>query len=922
MRFATRWLPCAAALVLAACAAHAQTGTLTGRITDAADGQPLAGANALVAARSLGAAASPDGRYQLTLPAGTHTVRFSFVGYAPQTREVRIGAGERVTLDVALAADPLGTSDVVVLGTRRTDRTVLESAVPIDVISATEIQQSGFTQTVQMLQALVPSYNAPRPSIADGTDSMRPATLRGLGPDQVLVLVNGKRRHTSALVHVNGTVGRGSTGVDLNAIPPSAIERIEVLRDGAAAQYGSDAIAGVINIVLKNRPGIDAEATFGQYVSVENRGFLPDEGLLPSETPALYPWATGRERVTHTDGRNVRAHIGGGTALAGGRAYGSVSYRRQGKMNRAGLDPRQLYFADDPREPAPGDPARRTSWYGEGEAQDVSAFLNAEIPVGTAAVYFFGGASQRDVTSPCFFRPPNDNRTVRAIHPNGFLPQFDNRLRDGSLAVGLRGQAAGWGYDVSQTTGGNDFDFGLTNTNNASLGVSSPTEFRTGALRFLQSTTNLGLTRAVAAGLASPLFIALGGEFRYENYRLRPGEEASYVNGGVPVLDGPNAGAATAPGSQCFPGFTPPNAQNESRTNVAGYADLEANVTTGWTVAGAARFENYSDFGSTLTGKLATRYEVVPGIGLRAAASTGFRAPSLAQSYYSAISTNFIGGVPFEVGTFPVTSPVAQALGATPLRPETSVNLSAGITARIGTAATLTADAYQITIDDRVVFTENFTGSGPQGSLRDFLAQRGINATGGRYFTNAVDTRTRGLDVIFRTALPAGPGQLRLTAAGNLNETVITNKDEIQTPEVLRGVTTVPLFGPVEQGRFERAQPRSTLNLMANYGLGAYQVMLRGIRYGETQTVAAVPTSIDPSGFVTYATSAAFITDLELGGQLGRGVRVALGANNVFDVYPDRAPKRFAFNGINAYSGNTPFGFGGRYLYTRLSYGL
>lgn len=912
-------LAAALAALLTLPAAHAQTGTVAGQITDARDGTSLPGANVAVVARNVGASTDGQGRFTLRLPAGVHTVRITFVGYTPVTRDVTVVAGQTTVLDAALGSDPLGLGTVVAIGTRRADRTVLESVVPVDVITAADIQASGFTQTVQVLQMLVPSYNAPRPSISDGSDSMRPATLRGLGPDQVLVLVNGKRRHTSALVHVNGTVGRGSTGVDLNAIPTAAIERVEVLRDGAAAQYGSDAIAGVINIILKRRTGLDAEATYGQHVTTEERGFTADELLLPSETAATYPWATGRESVSHTDGQSFRASAGYGAPVAGGNVYGSLSVRRQERMNRAGLDPRTLFFANDPREQSV---ERRTSWYGEGEATDVAAFLNAEIPVGTAALYAFGGASQRDVVSPCFFRPPADNRTVRALYPEGFLPQFDNRLRDASLAVGVRTALGGWNADLSQTIGANRFDFGLTNTANASLGAASPTEFSTGALQFFQGTTNLALTRLVSLGLASPLLVAVGGEFRAENYRLTPGDEASYVNGGIAVLDGPNAGAATAPGSQCFPGFTPRNEQDANRFSGAAYGDLEANVTTAWTLSGALRAESYSDFGTTLTGKAATRYEFLDGIAARAAVSTGFRAPSLAQRYYSAISTNFIGGVPFEVGTFPVDSRAARALGATDLEAETSLNLSAGVTARIGQAATLTVDAYQITIDDRVVFTENFTGSGPNGTVRDFLAAQDINATGGRYFTNAVDTRTRGVDVIARTAFPVGPGTARLTAAANVNETAITNKDEILTPAVIAAVTTVPLFGPVEQGRFEVGQPGSTVNLMGQYDVGRFGIMLRTVRFGETETVAPVPVAVDASGFVSYGTGARFVTDLELSARLATGIRLALGANNLFDAYPDRAPKRFAFNGINSYSGTTPFGFGGRFLYTRLAYSL
>ena len=898
--------------LVAAAPAFAQRATLTGRVTDRADGATLPGASVLVTGTTAGTTADSDGRYRLSLPAGTHVLRVSYVGYSPATRTVTVGAGETATLDVALEGDAVGNDEVVVLGTRGEGRSVIDSPVPVDVLTAAEIQASGVTQTVQLLQSLVPSYNAPRPSIADGSDTFRPATLRGLGPDQVLVLVNGKRRHTSALVHVNGTIGRGSTGVDLNAIPPSAIGRIEVLRDGAAAQYGSDAIAGVINIILKDDPGFDAELTAGQYFSNEQRGYGADEGLLAGENVAPYAaWAAAEDR-SRTDGQSVRAHAGYGFRLGdGGSAYVSAQYRSQGSTDRSGLDPRPQYLAvsgqPDPREATID---RVTSQYGEGRLEDASLFANATLPLGRGAAYASGGGSRRTAESPCNFRRSLDNRTVRAIYPDGFLPSFDNAVYDGSGTLGYKSRFAGWNADVSQTAGFNRFNFGLQNTANVSLGAQSPTTFDAGALQFLQSTTNVDFVRGFNVGLASALSVAVGGEFRYENYGIDRGEEASYRDGGVRILDGPNAGGAATPGSQCFAGFAPRNEQDESRSNVGVYTDLEINVVPAWLVNGAVRFENYSDFGANLSGKLATRLELASFLALRGAASTGFRAPSLAQSFYTSIATNFIGGVPFEVGTFPVNSPAARALGARDLKAEKSVNLSAGVTLN-GRNASLTADAYQVEIRDRVVFTENFTGT----PIQNFLAQQGINATGGRYFTNAVDTRTQGLDVTGRVAFEAGPGTLRLTAAGNLNKTKITNEDEIATPAVIQSLTTTRLFGRVEQGRFERGQPRTSVNAMAQYTMRRFTGMVRGVRYGEVRLLDAVPERDQTFG-------AKVLFDAELGATLPHGVRLSLGANNLFDVYPDKTFRAISFSGLNPYSGLSPFGFSGRYVYTRLSVDL
>lgn len=896
------------------------TGTLAGRVTDAKSGDPLPGANVFILGTIMGTATDLDGFYSLKLPPGKYQVRINYISYKTVTTAVTVNAGETVTNDVTLSTDYIGANEVVVLGTRRSGRTVVESPVPIDVISEEEIRASGMSETTQILQQLIPSYNAPRPSITDGSDHMRPATLRGLGPDQVLILVNGKRRHTSALVHVNGSVGRGSTGVDLNAIPASAIAKIEVLRDGAAAQYGSDAISGVINIVLKEKAGLDVSATYSQYYSSVERGYTEDEGNRPDGDDAgAYDWdgsgLGGPEDVTYKDGKAVNLHLGYGVPLGGGNLYLSAQLRSSGYANRAGLDPRQQYFDGDPRE-AGFD--RLNHRYGNGEFDNASFFFNGVFPLGTsgAQFYTFGGYNHRLGQSGCFFRRANDNRTVRSIHPDGFLPILENTLQDISAAAGVKGAFGAWAYDFSQTIGTNGFDWGVIQSNNTSMGDDSPTEFDAGTLKFAQATTNLDFFRSMDIGSASPLNVAIGAEFRYDNYKIEPGEEASYLNGEVPVLDGPNAGAAAAAGAQCFPGYSPRNQTDTSRTNIGVYVDLENNLTSKFLIGVAGRFENYSDFGSTVTGKATGRFELTPELALRGGVSSGFRAPSLAQAYYSSIATNFINGVPFEVGTFPVNSPVARALGAEDLDAEKSVNLSAGVTFSKNNFS-MTVDAYQIDIKDRVVFTENFTGSG----IAQFLADRGINANGGRYFTNAVDTRTQGLDITGRVALPLGPGTFHFTAALNFNETEITNKDEIETPAEIQAVTTIPLFGRVEQGRFEVGQPKQKFNFTGNYDVNNFKFMLRTQFYGEvTDLNSSDPdpaTGVNP---LDETFSAKWVTDFEAGYKLVQNLSIALGVENLFDVYPDKQIKANSFNGIFPYDGLSPFGFFGRSIYARLNF--
>ncbi|MDZ7755533.1 TonB-dependent receptor [Rhodohalobacter sp.] len=899
-----KMVSCVALLfVFTATQTFAQQGTVEGVISDT-DNNPLPGANVVLVGENIGASTNPDGEYSISASAGNYTLQVSFLGYQTSRQDITISPGETLTLNVTLEIATFGGGEVVVLGTRRQGRTVTQSAVPVDVISAEEVQATGFTQTTAIIRALVPSFNSPESSITDGTDHVRPATLRGLGPDQTLVLINGKRRHTSAILHVNGSIGRGATGVDLNSIPANMIERIEVLRDGAAAQYGSDAIAGVINIVLKQSAGLDASFSYGQNVSQEERGYAPNQALPEGGTTAGFqssPYYPGQEDVWHYDGKTVNLHLGYGFELPNnGQLYVAGQYRDRGITNRAGIDPRQNYPEvngnPDPRELTFD---RINHRYGSGDLLDVSGFFSGSMEVAAdVELYAFGGISLREGETGGFYRRALDGRNVPEYYPDGFLPLITSNVYDGSFAAGLKGRTGEWSYDLSQVYGHNSINYGVTNSVNTSIGVGSPTTFKAGTLAFDQATTNLDFVRTADIGTAQPLSIALGSEFRYELYRIIRGEAESYADGGN----------GAAPGAQVFPGFSPRNEQNEDRYSIAAYADLETDIIEPWTVGVAGRLESYSDFGNTLTGKFSTRFEIVEGLAVRGAASTGFRAPSLAQSYFTSIATVFIDGTPFEVGTFPVNSDAAQALGAEPLEAETSVNLSAGATFERGNFS-LTADLYRINIDDRVVFTENFTGE----DLADFLQNQGINATGGRYFTNAVNTETQGIDIIARYGFNlADNSTMRFTLGMNFNETEITNKDEIDTPSELQGLTDVPLFGRVEIGRFEVGQPSSNINFMANYEREKWSVMLRGVRYGEIEAVRS-----DPNDDQVYGNI--FTTDLEFTYSISDDVRLALGGNNIFDVYPDKTFQGNSFNGIFQYSGFSPSGFEGRYLYSRIT---
>ena len=856
-------------------AAQATQGTVTGRITDAQTQRPLGGAFVVIAGTQQGVGARDDGTYRILLRPGTHELRARIIGYGSAVATVNVTAGGTTTQDFALSKAIVNLGEVAVVGTRAAERTVTNAPVPIDILGQAELQSTGATEVNQVIQLLAPSFNFPRPSIADGTDHVRPSTLRGLGPDQVLVLLNGKRRHNSALVNVNGTVGRGSTGVDLNAIPLSAIDHIEILRDGAAAQYGSDAIAGVINIVLKSEPRADATFQTGQT------------------------YAGDGDYYQVGGSKGVGSASGGFFNLAG-------EFHHRGYTNRANVDTVTPFFAGDPRN---ADPQFRNvlRWrHGDALVNEGGAFYNAGTTFSNGIQFYsFGGGSLRKGDSPANFRRPNNNGTIRSIYPYGFLPHIDSRIIDASLAAGFKGVLRDWNWDLSSVYGADRFRFDVRNSDNASLGAASPTDFYAGTLIFSQHTTNFDLSREI--GLVN---VATGAELRYDRYKIWAGDQASWQNGGVRIIDGPNAGGIAPAGAQSFPGFQPSDATSQTRNNFAGYLDLESHPTSAFTIGAAGRAEHYSDFGSTVTGKTNARLEFAPGYAVRAAIGTGFRAPSLAQEYFSSTATNFILGVPYDIKTFPVSSPGGQALGATALKPEKSVNISAGLTAEPMRNLSLTVDFYKININDRIVFSENFTTQ----AIRDTLRAHGFPTLGGgRFFTNAIDTRTKGLDVVARYGLGFGEsGTLRLTASANWTKTEATRT--LATPPQLLGLDEV-LFGRVEKTRIERGQPRRTMHFNGDYSIGNWNLTAHEAYFGDV--TAGTGTG---AAYVEQTYKGKWITDASLGYDFARGLTLSVGGNNLFNVYPDGVIPQFSNSGVLHYPLVSPWGFNGGSYYTKLSW--
>lgn len=876
-----------AALTLVAAPVHAQaTGRVAGKVS-AEGGIGLPAATVQVVGQPLGTFTRNDGTYSLSLRPGSYTLRFRLIGYKSETAQVTVTSGQTSTVNATLDRQAANLEAVAVVGTRDKERTVTQSPVPVDVFSAAELRATGRTETAQMIQAVAPSFNFPRTAIADGTDANRPATLRGLGADQVLVLVNGKRRHTSALINVNGTIGRGQAAVDLNAIPASMIERIEVLRDGAAAQYGSDAIAGVINIVLKKT--------------------APTELSLQGGLTAL------------GDGGNIVGSVNGG------RQWGQQSYlhvgaevRDRGFTDRSSGDFRTQFGATDPRELTAN---RLTHRHGDAISQDIVGMFTAGTQLGATELYAFGGLGRREAQGVGFWRLPlSAAQTVPALNPNGFLPKINSTLWDASAVVGAKGKIAGFQWDLSQTLGRNSHNFFITNTNNASFGPASPTEFNSGTLVFSQGTTNLDLFRAVDIGV--PLRVAFGAEYRRDQYEIEAGEPMSWQNGGRDRFGNVSATPAGA-GAQVFPGFRPTDAKNVSRSNTSLYLDLESDLAKWLLVGAAVRTEDYSDFGRQTTGKGTFRFAPVKWGALRGAYATGFRAPSLQQNWFTATSTNFIGGVPFDIRTFAVASREAQLLGARPLQPETSTNSSIGVTLTPTSALTVTVDAYDIRIDDRIVLSDNFIGQG----IRDFFAANGITGIGGgRFFTNAIDTKTRGLDAVTSWARDfRGRGLLRLNAGFSRNYTTVTAVKQVTPPQL--GNLDEVLFSRVERARIEIGQPRSNVILSASHEVSKFTFNVRTQRFGEV--TVRNPTAVPPARQVPDQTfSAKWITDVSLGLALRPGVQFTMGADNVFDVYPDQnsdlgdIATNYSGNsnfGIFRFNGISPFGFNGRFAYARVN---
>ncbi len=872
-------------------------------------GEPLNGATIQVKAKSKGAVSNMTGGFSFELDPGVYQLEVSYVGYEPLSKVIEVEFNDSLNVDFNLRnCSNLG--EVVLVGSRLNYTSLLKKTNPVDIVTEQQMQQNGAFETSQLLQYTVPSFHSTYQTISDGTDHIDPAALRGLGPDQLLVLINGKRRHTSALVNINGTVGRGSVATDLNAIPSSAIKKIEVLRDGASVQYGSDAIAGVINIILKENTKVnDINVIHGLTSVGDGKVYqINSNHGLPLGKKGGYLNITSD--FTHRDAFN-RAGVYTGDIFGDG--YDS--------------DPVMIdsFFANT------GFSNRRVMSIGSSEKTAGSIFVNLSVPVSEKfELYAFGGSSYRLGKASGFYRFPYQQTKQSGIYPLGFSPKLHANIIDHSISFGIKSNANPWKLDFSNTTGSNKFDFIVKNSNNASLGLASPTQARAGGFSYTQNVTNFDVNRSFKWKI--PIHFGIGSEFKVERFEQRAGEEASYIQGNTMT----ERGTLKEGGFQLFPGFRPENEVDEYRINFGVYSIVEAELTKAWLLSFGSRYEYYSDFGSQVDFKLGTRYAINKRTTLRGTFNTGFRAPSINQIYLSSRTLQFISQGSEQVGVgvahFNNLSSASWQLGIKPLSPETSKNYSFGIGTRTDNGFTMSLDFYNINIKNRIVITGRLSAE-DHPRFREVFEPFEVNKA--QFFTNAIDTRTIGTDLSLGYQLKVSKSKLKLNLAANINNTRLKRKNgivQIKAPELLRGFESI-LFNREEVARIEHAQPNSKLILTASYTRNKIEVFAGLTRFGEVNYIHPHDgnTSNWPLNEFTgniesrdQIFSSKWITDASLSFKMLPQLKFTIGGNNIFNVYPDaHQHSANTVNGLFKYSRRVQqFGIRGAFFYAKMNYRL
>lgn len=864
----------------------AQQRILTGKVS--AGEAPLPGATVRIKGTNAGTLTQTDGTYRLPFSKGSVLI-VSAVGYAP--REIAVGTA--TVYDVVLETSQYLLGEVEIVGSRNASRTRTDSPVPVDVIDLKPLKESAPQVSItQLLQYVSPSFHSVNGSNAgDAGSALNLSQLRGLGVDQVLVLVNGKRRHKSSNVNWGG-LGNGATGYDLNSIPTGAIERVEILRDGAAAQYGSDAIAGVINIVLRKST---EELGVTSTVSTRRRG----DGTT-SRTSANYGFALGQkggflnataefatQAISLTPGRDD-AGLYNGPIYGGGantRGYDAIYTKEidEAILAKRGID--RHYF--DQRGG------------GSNKAKDALLFFNAAIPLREEAeIYAFGGISHRNSQFTAVYRLPGwTERNNTFLYPDGFLPAMDNSITDKSLAVGIKGKVHDWNVDFSNVYGKNDFGNVISNSLNASLGLKSPTSFDAGKYNASQNTASLDISRYFPKVLHG-LNLAFGAQYRVETYQIIAGEEASYSKAdlqpvydldttaaGVPYLR--NAGSVAlnglSPGSQIHAGFRPANEVNVSRAISAGYADVEINPTANWLISGAVRVENFSDFGNVTTYKVATRYKIADWLGIRGSYNTGFRAPDLAQFYYTETSTSFQQGRAIDQVTASNKSAATRALGFPALTPEKSKGYAFGLTSRPLNNLELSADAYWVDVDNRVGNTGNFsaTDTNLPIEVRNLFVQTGT--TQAKFFYNSFSTSTKGLEFTGSYRTPLRRGQLSFLLGGNFVKNEVTG---VNTPKGLEAYRYI-IFNEGEKARVTSNIPGKKITAQAIFNEGRFNYLLRAVYFGSVTTASALNANFPQPDYFFQQLRPIWVADVSVGYRVSPAIQVTAGINNIFNELGD-----------------------------------
>lgn len=831
-------------------------GIVTGNVTESSTGSPLPGANIIVKGTTNGTTSDFDGNFSLDIEAFPAVLVISSVGFT--TQEVEVLTAQNISVSLQ---DGVSLEEIVLVGNRAKPRTILDSPVPIDNIGVAELRNTGQPTVDKMLTYKVPSFNSTTQTISDATAHFDPADLRGLGPSRTLVLVNGKRKNQSALVYINDTPGKGEVGVDLKSIPAAAIERIEVLRDGASAQYGSDAIAGVINMVLKKNV---------EYTTVNATSGITTDG----------------------DGFNYGVDLNTSINLGdkGGYFNFTAGYYEQEKTNRAGEPGEDVLFGVEANDPTWG------SWLadnpdlgmtvGQPELKKTDVFFNAGVPFENESgeFYTFGGLTHRTGKSFALFRAPywvpdphnllHDSGTTY----RGFQPTFETDVRDNNITAGAKWKLFNFDVDLSGTFGRNAIDYEVNNSLNPALGANSPTSFNVGGYTFSNRLANLDLSRNFGQ-----ISVAFGAEVRGERFSARAGESASYVSGGA----------------QSFPGLQPSNAVSAKRDNFGVYGDLEWEPTKELLIGGAVRYEDFSDFGNNTSWKLSGRYSLGEKGALRASYSTGFRAPSLHQIYLSNVQTLVSGGTVSNQGTFNNVDPIIRdGLGVPQLTAETAKNISAGITYKPVSNLSLTVDYYNVKVDDRVLFTGEIGFDGDDmntNPVEQILMDNSITSL--KFFVNAVNTKTSGVDLVANyRGIELGTGKLNATLAANFNETKIDGK--IDTPALLEA-NGYEIFNRKEQSRITSSRPKSKVLLGLDYDINKWNLSLNNTYFGEVtwrhsnNGLNGAP--LGPGGSnlpvndedydQTFAGK--IITDLIVNYDFTEKFEATLSVSNLLNVYPD-----------------------------------